>query len=146
MVNPTTEATDLSYNTNVCLPGTAIAALLLNLFTTLAIIGINGYIIYFFIYEKQLAVLLTKCSVHFTEAIKGIEFSKLPPVAIAVLADMGGVPLSEVIKAYEKDSYERRAIVYSVMGKNRLAQRFVDDYPSKFMISGYEGEALLTTK
>lgn len=44
---------------------------------------------------------------------------------------------------YEKDSMERRAIVYDIFGKNTTTTKFVDQHPSIFLRNGYDGENLL---
>uniref|UniRef100_A0A7E4VR60 Annexin n=1 Tax=Panagrellus redivivus TaxID=6233 RepID=A0A7E4VR60_PANRE len=117
-----------------------IIAILLNIGLAFIVIVLNLGLICTLTLQKFVTTQLTAMGACFTEGLKAAEFAQLPPAAVAVIANMGGVPFAEVVRAYEKDSMERRAIVYAVMGRNSLAKRFVDDYSSKFMRQGYSSE------
>lgn len=86
-----------------------------NLILSLGIIGLNLYLAYHLVYKQTVSAEIQAAGRHFSSAIRSVEFARIPVVGMAVIAEMGGIPLAEVIRAYEKDSMERRAIVYSIM-------------------------------
>uniref|UniRef100_A0AC35F4S1 Uncharacterized protein n=1 Tax=Panagrolaimus sp. PS1159 TaxID=55785 RepID=A0AC35F4S1_9BILA len=125
----------------------------LNLLLSIGIIGLNLYLIYHFVWKQTVKSNIVAAGVSFSQAIQSAEFARIPPIAIqsaefarippigiAVIAEMGGLSLNDVVSAYDKDSMERRAIVYSIMGRTAIAKKFVDQYRSIFMSKGYEGE------
>uniref|UniRef100_A0A914Z2R8 Uncharacterized protein n=1 Tax=Panagrolaimus superbus TaxID=310955 RepID=A0A914Z2R8_9BILA len=117
----------------------------LNLFLSIGIIGLNCFLIYHFVWKQTVQTHIDAAGVSFSQAIRASEFARIPPIGIAVIAEMGGIPLDEVVSAYDKDSMERRAIVYSIMGRTAIAKKFVDQYRSIFMSKGYEGEETVLT-
>uniref|UniRef100_A0AC35F4T3 Uncharacterized protein n=1 Tax=Panagrolaimus sp. PS1159 TaxID=55785 RepID=A0AC35F4T3_9BILA len=112
----------------------------LNLLLSIGIIGLNLYLIYHFVWKQTVKSNIVAAGVSFSQAIQSAEFARIPPIGIAVIAEMGGLSLNDVVSAYDKDSMERRAIVYSIMGRTAIAKKFVDQYRSIFMSKGYEGE------
>lgn len=50
----------------------------------------------------------------------------------------------KVVGEYDKDSMERRAIIYTVIGQDYVTKQFIDTCP-KFLQNGYEEEYLLFT-
>lgn len=48
----------------------------------------------------------------------------------------------KVVGEYDKDSMERRAIIYTVFGQDHVTKQFVDTCP-RFLQNGYEEEYLL---
>ncbi|CAD5234613.1 unnamed protein product [Bursaphelenchus xylophilus] len=77
---------------------------------------------------------------------KAATFSMYPIIIILVFADSCGMKKEEVIKEYEKDSMERRNVIYTLLGQRNFSKKFIERYPSQFMLNGYEGEEILLKK
>lgn len=61
-------------------------------------------------------------------------------LAVMLLAEQAGLSQQDVVQEYRKESMERRAVVYDVLGRTELSQHFLDSFPSQFMLHGYQFE------
>ncbi|KAI6197542.1 hypothetical protein M3Y94_01236500 [Aphelenchoides besseyi] len=124
------------------------AGMAVNVLMSLCVIVVDVFLLYQ-LYVKMKAINpIEEANLRFQEAIRAAEFARMPIVGILLMASFAGekgIPRDEVIREYEKDSMERRAIVYDVFGQNSTSRRFIDRYPSQFLRNGYEGESLLLT-
>uniref|UniRef100_A0A915A985 Uncharacterized protein n=1 Tax=Parascaris univalens TaxID=6257 RepID=A0A915A985_PARUN len=86
---------------------------------------------------------IAKCEEEFTCAIKAAKFAAMPMTAVVALSELSGLTMEQVIGEYDKDSMERRAIIYSVFGgRDGFTKEFIETCP-KFLQDGYRDEALL---
>lgn len=59
------------------------------------------------------------------------------------MGKVAGLKDEDVAHEYEKDSMERRALIYGLFGNNNIVQQFVDWPENQFLKHGYEGETKL---
>uniref|UniRef100_A0A1I8EDB5 Uncharacterized protein n=1 Tax=Wuchereria bancrofti TaxID=6293 RepID=A0A1I8EDB5_WUCBA len=78
------------------------------------------------------------CEEKFTASLR------LPMVGVVALSQICNLSIEQVVGEYDKDSMERRAIIYTVIGQDYVTKQFIDTCP-KFLQNGYEEEYLLFT-
>uniref|UniRef100_A0A914RPQ5 Uncharacterized protein n=1 Tax=Parascaris equorum TaxID=6256 RepID=A0A914RPQ5_PAREQ len=83
---------------------------------------------------------LNRCSPFRTKRFRKFQ---MPMTAVVALSELSGLTMEQVIGEYDKDSMERRAIIYSVFGgRDGFTKEFIETCP-KFLQDGYRDEALL---
>ncbi|VDK43962.1 unnamed protein product [Anisakis simplex] len=99
----------------------------------------------------EITIEIARCEEKFVCAIKAAKFAavlnlenslSLPMAAVVTISEISGLSMDQVVGEYDKDSMERRAIIYSVIGNDRLTKDFIESCP-KFLQGGYKDEALL---
>ncbi|KAH7720886.1 hypothetical protein AAVH_11725 [Aphelenchoides avenae] len=134
-------------NTTSCTPdgyGTlVIVVIAVNTLVSLAVVAVNGILFYKLHVRQEAVQCINECTEAFQKTLRAAHFMRIPLVGVILLAEIAGMNMQEVIHEYEKDSMERKAIVYGTLGKTALVQRFIDLSNSNFMRDGYDGESLL---
>uniref|UniRef100_A0A0M3IAL9 ACB domain-containing protein n=1 Tax=Ascaris lumbricoides TaxID=6252 RepID=A0A0M3IAL9_ASCLU len=90
----------------------------------------------------HVTIEIAKCEEEFVCAIKAAKFAAMPMTAVVALSELSGLTMEQVVGEYDKDSMERRAIIYSVFGRDGFTKEFIETCP-KFLQDGYKDEALL---
>nr|CDP95935.1 Bm1324 [Brugia malayi] len=84
------------------------------------------------------------CEEKFIASLRVAKFAALPMVGVVALSQICDLSIEQVVGEYDKDSMERRAIIYTVIGQDYVTKQFIDTCP-KFLQNGYEEEYLLFT-
>ncbi|KAL3990690.1 hypothetical protein ACH3XW_32810 [Acanthocheilonema viteae] len=84
------------------------------------------------------------CEEKFAASLKVAKFAALPIVGVVALSQICGLSIEQIVGEYDKDSMERRAIIYAVFEQDRVTKQFIDTCP-RFLQNGYEEEYLLFT-
>ncbi|KAI6191442.1 hypothetical protein M3Y97_00228600 [Aphelenchoides bicaudatus] len=114
-----------------------------NVTLSLAVVVVNAVILYLLHINMLATSAIDDSSARFQEAIKAADFARMPIVGVILIAELVDIKYEEIVREYEKDSMERRTIVYDTFGQNTTIRKFVDQYPSFLLRSGYDGETLL---
>ncbi|VDM42087.1 unnamed protein product [Toxocara canis] len=106
-----------------------IASTALSCTMMIVVIIVNG-ILLCALEHGEVTIEIARCEEKFVCAIKAAKFAAVCYVAFLVVGE------------YDKDSMERRAIIYSVIGRDGFTKDFIKTCP-RFLQDGYRDEALL---
>ncbi|KHN88439.1 hypothetical protein Tcan_11840, partial [Toxocara canis] len=118
-----------------------IASTALSCTMMIVVIIVNG-ILLCALEHGEVTIEIARCEEKFVCAIKAAKFAALPMIAVVALSEISGLAMEQVVGEYDKDSMERRAIIYSVIGRDGFTKDFIKTCP-RFLQDGYRDEALL---
>ncbi|KHJ86858.1 hypothetical protein OESDEN_13379 [Oesophagostomum dentatum] len=87
---------------------------------------------------------LTRINTAIEKTKKALRCARWSAVEIAVLATHAGMTLHDIEQEYVRDASARQEVLTSVLGsgKSNFVKKFVQNYPSRFLRSGYKLERL----
>ncbi|VDN20015.1 unnamed protein product [Cylicostephanus goldi] len=94
------------------------------------------------LYKMKKRKDLAKINKAVEKAKKALRCARWSAVEIAVLAAQAGMTLNDIREEYAKDASDRQEVLTSVLGsgKNNFVKKFLHNYPSRFLKSGYKLE------
>ncbi|KAI6181759.1 hypothetical protein M3Y98_00863600 [Aphelenchoides besseyi] len=77
-------------------------------------------------------------------ALECCNYAEVPIAIVGVLTSYKQIAVEDLAAEYIREAQHRRALVLEIFQKDPITDRFIANFPSKFIAHGYIGEELLT--
>ncbi|KAI6206199.1 hypothetical protein M3Y94_00880500 [Aphelenchoides besseyi] len=93
---------------------------------------------------KQAVPDLTRLVTVLPTVLESCNYAEVPIAIVGVLTGYKQIAVEDLAAEYIREAQHRRALVLEIFQKDPITDRFIADFPSKFIAHGYVGEELLT--
>ncbi|KAI6243750.1 hypothetical protein M3Y99_00038700 [Aphelenchoides fujianensis] len=109
----------------------------------IVVVGLIVAAMLFFALRKQAIPHLSRVITVLPTVLESCNYAEVPIAIVGVLTGYKQIAVEDLAAEYARDSKHRRALVLETFGKDKVTDRFIADFPSKFIQHGYVGEELL---